>query len=117
MGQGNSTKASRRPAWLGAAALLFSSWIAIAALSLQIRSDAEVVAVVFPPWWGTQQVFQAAAFANARIVRVTAIPAVLVVRPDEQAGLTRLREAGVWLAMDPGAIAACLTFVGKGKRE
>ncbi|MGC1558364.1 MAG: hypothetical protein WA820_00810 [Bradyrhizobium sp.] len=117
MGQGNSTKASRRPTWLGAAVLLFSSWIAIAALSLQIRPDAEVVAVAFPPWWGTQQVFQAAAFANARIVRLTAIPAVMVVRPDEQAGLTRLREAGVWLAMDPGAIAACLTFEGEGKRK
>jgi hypothetical protein len=117
MGQGNSTKASSRPVWLGAAVLLFSSWIAIAALSLQIRTDAEVVAVAFPPWWSTQQVFQAAAVANARIVRVTAIPAVLVVRPDERAGLTRLREAGVWLAMDPAAIAACLTFEGKGKRE
>jgi hypothetical protein len=115
MGQGNSTKASRRTAWLGAAALLFSSWIAIAAFSFQVRNDAEVVAVAFPLWWSTQQAFQAAASANAKIVRVTAIPAVLVVRPDEQAGLTRLREAGVWLAMDPRAVAACL-FEGEGNR-
>jgi hypothetical protein len=116
MGQGNGTKISGRPAWFDAAVLLFSSWIAIAALSLQIRTDTEVVAVAFPPWWSTQQAFQAAASANAKIVRVTALPAVLVVRPDNQAGLSRLREAGVWLAVNPGAIAACLTFEGEGSR-
>ena len=99
----------RWPAWLNAAALLVASWIAIAALSLQVRPGSEVVAVVFPPWWSAQQVFRAAASANAAIVRMTAIPAVLVVRPDDQAGLTRLREAGVWLAIDPQAIAACFS--------
>jgi hypothetical protein len=117
MGQRNSTNASRRLAWSGAAVLLFSSWIAIAALSLQLRTDAEVVAIAFPPWWSTQQALQAAASANAKIVRVTAIPAVLVVRPDEEAGMTRLRQAGVWLAMDPGAIAACMKFEGEGNLE
>ncbi|WP_249780321.1 hypothetical protein [Bradyrhizobium sp. dw_411] len=94
---------------MNAAALLVVSWIAIAALSLQIRPGAEVVAVAFPPWWSTQQVFEAAASADAAIVRMTAIPAVLVVRPGDDAGLTRLREAGVWLAMDPRAIAACFS--------
>jgi hypothetical protein len=101
---------------LSAAALLFSSWVAIVALSFQIRSDAEVVAVAFPLWWSTQQAFLAAASANATIVRVTAIPAILVVRPDNHDGLTRLREAGAWLAVDPRAIAACLTFEGEGNR-
>jgi hypothetical protein len=100
---------SRWPAWLNAAALLVVSWIAIAALSLQVRPGSEVVAVVFPPWWSAQQVLQAAASANAAIVRMTAIPVVLVVRPDDQAGLTRLREAGVWLAIDPLAVAACFS--------
>jgi hypothetical protein len=109
MSRGNSIAASRWPAWLNAAALLAVSWIAIAALSLQIRSGTEVVAVAFPPWWSAAQVFQAAASANAAIVRMTAIPAVLVVRPDDHAGLARLREAGVWLAMDPQAIAACFS--------
>lgn len=99
----------RWPAWLNAAALLAASFIAIATLSLQIRPGAEVVAVAFPPWWSAQQVFLAAASANAAIVRMTAIPAILVVRPDDRDGLTRLREAGVWLAMDPQAIAACFT--------
>jgi len=110
MGHENGIPASRWPAWLNAAALLISSWIAIAALSFQIRTDAEVVAVAFPLWWNAQQAFQAAASTNATIVRTTAIPAILVVRPDDRGGLTRLREAGVWFAADPRAIAACLTF-------
>ena len=99
----------RWPAWFNAAALLVATFIAIAALSLQIRPGAEVVAVAFPPWWSAQQVFEAAASANAAIVRITAVPAILVVRPDDRDGLTQLRKAGVWLAMDPQAIAACFT--------
>ena len=62
--------------------------------------------MAFPPWWSAQEVLLAAASANAAIVRMTALPA-LVVRPDDQDGLTRLRKAGAWLAMDPQAIAAC----------
>jgi hypothetical protein len=112
MGHESSNSTCRWPAWLNAAILLLSSFILIAALSLQIRPDTEVVAVVFPPWWSAQQAFQAAASANAAFVRTTAIPAVLVVRPDERAGLTRLREAGAWIAIDPRAIAACLTLKG-----
>jgi hypothetical protein len=104
-----SITTSRWPAWLNAAGLLIASWIAIAALSFQIRPGAEIVAVAFPPWWSAQQVFVAAASAHAAIVRATAIPAILVVRPDNNNGLTQLREAGVWLAMDPQAIAACFT--------
>jgi hypothetical protein len=99
---------------LNAAILLLLSWIFIAALSFQARPGTEVVAVVFPPWWSAQQALQAAAAAaaNAAFVRTTAIPAVLVVRPDERAGLTRLRDAGAWIAIDPQAVAACLTLKG-----
>lgn len=105
----NSITTPRWPAWLNAAALLVASFIAIAALSLQVRPGAEVLAVAFPPWWSAQQVLLAAASANAAIVRMTAVPAILVVRPDDRDGLARLRQAGVWLAMDPQAVAACLT--------
>jgi hypothetical protein len=97
------------PAWLNATALLAAGWLAIAALSLQIRPGAEIVAVAFPPWWNAQRAFIAAASADAAIVRVTAVPSVLVVRPDQHDGLTRLRKAGAWLAMDPRAIAACFS--------
>ena len=112
MGHESRDSTCRWPAWLNAAVLLISSWIFIAALSLQVRPDTEVVAVVFPPWWSAQQALQAAASANAAFVRTTAIPAVLVVRPDERAGLARLREAGAWITIDPRAVAACLTLKG-----
>ena len=110
MGYESGITASGWPAWLNAAALLMASWVAITALSFQIRSDTEMVAVAFPLWWGTQQAFAAAASANAAIVRTTAIPAVLVVRPDKPTGLAQLREAGAWFAIDPQAIAGCLKF-------
>jgi hypothetical protein len=83
-------------------------WLAIAALSLQARPGAEIVGVAFPPWWSAHRAFLAAASADAAIVRVTAVPSLLVVRPDQRDGLARLRKAGVWLAIDPQAIAACL---------
>ena len=108
MERGDTIPTTRRPAWLGAAALLIASWIAVAALSLQARAGAEVVAVAFPPWWGTERALLAAASANASIVRLTALPTLLVVRPDRDGGLNRLYESGAWLTIDPRAIAACL---------
>jgi hypothetical protein len=100
---------SKWPAWLNATALLIASFVAIAALSLQVRPGTEIVAVAFPPWWSIEQTFNAAASADAAIIRITAIPSLLVVRPDQHDGLARLRNAGVWLAIDPQAIAACFS--------
>ncbi len=104
---------SRWPVWLNATALLLASVIAVATLSLQVRPGAEVVAVAFPPWWNAQQIYEAAASAEAAIVRTTALPAILVVRPNDQEGLSRLRQAGAWLTIDPQAIAACFNTPAK----
>lgn len=109
MKRGNITPAARWPAWLNATALLLASWIVIAVLTLQARPGAEIVAVAFPPWWSAQQVLLAAASANAAIVRMTAFPSLLIVRPDRRDGTARLRQAGVWLTMDPQAVSACAT--------
>jgi hypothetical protein len=102
-----SHTASRWPAWINATALLLASFFVVAGLSLQARPDAQIVAVAFPPWWTSQDSFAAAALANAEIVRTTALPALLVVKPDIDEGLTRLRKAGAWLTLDPQAVAAC----------
>jgi hypothetical protein len=96
---------------LNIAILLLSNWIFIAALSFQAHPGADVVAAVFP-WSSAQQALQAVASANATFVRTTAITAVLVVRPDERAGLTRLSNADSWIAIDPQPVAACLTLKG-----
>jgi hypothetical protein len=90
-------------------ALLVASFVAITALSLQVRPGSEIVAVAFPPWWSGPQTMLAAASADAAIVRTTAIPSLLVVRPENTDGLARLREAGAWFAIDPQAVAACLS--------
>jgi hypothetical protein len=106
---GHTITSLRWPAWLNAAVLLVASFVAVAALSLQVRPGAEIVAVAFPPWWSTEQAFEATASADAAIVRLTALPSLLVVRPDRHDGLARLRKAGVWFAMDPQAIAVCVS--------
>jgi hypothetical protein len=109
MERGTTISSPRWPVWLNAAALLIASFIAVAALTLQVRPGTEIVAVAFPPWWNGEQTFLATASADAAIVRMTALPSLLVVRPDQHDGLSRLRKAGVWLVMDPRAIAACIS--------
>lgn len=107
MESGRIIEGARWSVWLGPSALLAASWIVIAAMSMQPPAGAEVLAVAFPPWWSMQRTFVAAASADAGIVRMTAIPGLLVVRPAENDGLARLREAGAWLTIDPQAISAC----------
>jgi hypothetical protein len=102
-----TTLASRWPASLNAVALLIASWVAVAWMSLQVRPGTDIIAVAFPPWWTSQQVFLATASADAAIVRTSALTSILVVRPNGFDGLKRLHDAGVWLAVDPQAIAAC----------
>ena len=113
MGPDRNITTSRWPAWLNATALLLASVVAVAALSLQVRPGAEIVAVAFPPWWNSQQIFEATASADAAIVRTTAIAALVVVRPNDQEGLSRLRQAGAWLTLDPRAVAACFNTTNK----
>jgi hypothetical protein len=74
MAQG-ATLPSSRSAWLKASTLLLASFVAVAALSLQVRPGSEIVAVVFPPWWSAEQSMLAAGSADAAIVRTTATPA------------------------------------------
>ena len=76
MERGKTIPTSRWPDWLNAAGLLAASWIAIAALSLQARPGAEVVAVAFPPWWGAQQAMVAAGSAMAADMPLRAIAPV-----------------------------------------
>ena len=104
----------RWPAWLAPGALLVASFIATAALSLQVRPGSDAVAVVFPPWWSASDAFAAVAAAEAAVVRTTALSSIVVVRPHGADGLARLRAAGGWFALDPQAVGACLNFPRDG---
>jgi hypothetical protein len=95
--------------WRNAIGLLLTSWVAVAYVSLQLPADAEVAAVVFPPWWDAQQAMSATASANAAIIRTGIVPTILIVQLAKPDGLARLHEAGIWLAVDPEAIGGCLT--------
>ena len=108
---------SARFAWLKASALLLASVIAVAGLTLKVDSGTEIVAVAFPPWWSTEEAMQAAASADAAIVRTTALPTLLVVRPGIIEGWAKLRTAGAWFAIDPQAVAACVTSTSNTSRD
>ncbi|MDI1265059.1 MAG: hypothetical protein PS018_17550 [bacterium] len=109
MGRTHTTIRRHWPAWLNAMLLLAVSSVGIAGLTFQARPETEIVAVAFPVWWDAPQAFTAAASANASIVRLTAVPSLLVVRPDGREGLSRLQQAGAWFTLDPQTIAACFT--------
>jgi hypothetical protein len=68
---------------------------------------------MFPPWWSAQRAIEAAGAAGAAMMRSTAIPAIVVVRPAEHDGWQRLRRQGAWLALDPQATTACFSDTQK----
>jgi len=108
MGQVGNKAEFRWPVWLNASVLLIISFLAIGFATLRPKPGADAIAVAFPPWWSTQRAFAGAASANTAIIRETSIPSLLIVHLDKPGDLTRLHDAGVWLVLDPQAIAACL---------
>ncbi|CAN5355475.1 hypothetical protein BH10PSE10_BH10PSE10_00900 [soil metagenome] len=111
------SSADGRSAWLQAGSLLLVSSVVIAALSLQPRSDADTVAAIFPPWWSAKRAMQATAAAGASVIRTGVIPSIMVVQPAHDDGLTKLRAAGAWFAMDPRAVAACFSGLTTTRSE
>jgi len=66
-------------------------------------------AAVFPPGWSHARILEAAAAADARLVRFSAVPgvAVLEIKP---AGHSALRAAGAWIIADPALAGGCFTL-------
>lgn len=92
--------------------MLVVSWLAVAGVALNPRDDAEIVAVMFPPWWTARQALTAVAAAEAAIVRSTALPSLQVVRLNDTAGMARLRRVGAWFSIDPQAVGGCFGISG-----
>lgn len=82
--------------------------IALAAMTATAKPNAESIAAVFPLWWSEQQSLLAAASAGAAIIRLGGLSSIVVVQPSPENGAQRLRQAGVWIALDPLALEACL---------
>jgi hypothetical protein len=117
-----SSSARRARPWpvaANASLLLAVSTLALAMLTLApppaapgagsqgVGSEGTVRAAVFPPWWNATRSFLAASAAGVAIIRTGAIPAILIVRLDHADSLARLRQAGVWLLLDPQALGGC----------
>jgi hypothetical protein len=67
-----------------------------------------VVAALFPPWWGSKTIFEAAAEAGDP-VRLGRFPWVMIVHGDPSHLAHRLRTAGALLLVDSRFFAGCGT--------
>jgi hypothetical protein len=92
--------------WLPCTALAAGSVLAALAMTLQ-PPESGPVAAVFPPWWSATQALVAAASAGTPI-RFGATGFVVVILPDTQGAVGRLRQAGAWAVLDPLALGGCV---------
>jgi hypothetical protein len=65
------------------------------------------LAVVFAPWTDTGSAVVRVAAANARLVRVGALPFVLIVQSDAPGVFARLRATGALLILDARDAVGC----------
>jgi hypothetical protein len=83
------------------ASLLATAWLAV-----QPKPSQRVLAV-FAPWWSQEDVFKAAGTSGVAIVGAGKWPNFVVVMPTDPSDGTALYEAGAWLLLDSGLLAAC----------
>jgi hypothetical protein len=96
---------SRLRAWSLAGALGGLSLMAALALSLQPPASGPV-ALVFPPWWSMMRSVVSAATIGS-VVRLGAVPFIVVVQPDRRGPRGRLPSTAAWLVLDPRALGGC----------
>ena len=107
MGQGRAETGIA--AWLPAIGLLLASSAGAAWLQLRVQDGPAPLAAVFPPWWSSARVFEAAAAADVAVLRAGAWPALVIVRPGDPGAPARLRASGAWLLLDGRAIGGCVS--------
>jgi hypothetical protein len=98
--------------------MTFSQWLpgmsilAVSTAMLPVLSggmtDPRIGAGVFPPWWSSRDVIAAAGAAGS-IVRLGAVPFIVVVRSDGSDVTDSLRASGSLFNLDPLGIAGCIT--------
>lgn len=78
-----------------------------AAMSLSMRAPSEgPVALVFPPWWSEARSLAAAAEEGA-LVRLGALPFIVVVSPRGHGAGRPQAARAAWLALDPAGLGGC----------
>ena len=93
--------------WLPALALATLSTLMLPLLSPR-PGDQAVAAGVFPPWWASGAILAAAGEAGS-IVRLGAVPFIVVVRSESGDASQRLAAAGSLFSLDPNGITGCFT--------
>jgi hypothetical protein len=96
---------SRLGAWSLPGVLCALSLVAALALSLQPPASGPV-ALLFPPWWSAMRSVVAAASIGS-IIRLGAVPFIVVVQPDRSGSRGRIGRSEAWLVLDPQALGGC----------
>ena len=89
-------------------ALIASLTVATPLLAAVEPARGPDVAVVFPPGWSGADAMRAAARAEVGVVRFGAWDNILITRRTSDDDIDRLREAGAWYILPPGALGGCL---------
>jgi|SRR4051812_36207833 hypothetical protein len=74
---------------------------------LRPRDPLAGAAVVFAPWTSAGDALGRATAAGASIVRIGAIPSIVVVSPSDAGYVDRVLAEGALLVLDPQVLAAC----------
>ena len=102
-----------RPRWSrlldGALILAFATVLPAFALRAGLRPADPLAgaAVVFWPWTGAGEAIVRATAAGGSLVRLGALPWIVVVRPDDGLYVERAFAAGALLVLDPKTLSAC----------
>ena len=97
--------------------LALASLFLAARVGLTPRDPASGVGVIFAPWTSEQSAMARATDPGARFVRYGGLPFIVVVVPETSDYLARVYAAGALLIVDPQALAACLSWVGREIRS
>jgi hypothetical protein len=84
------------------------SSIAVARVGLEPRGSVAAVGVVFSPWTAETEALSRAAAAGARFLRFGGSSFVVVVAPDSDRFVERVKELGAVLVVDASIVTACL---------
>lgn len=90
---------------LAVGSLLAAGWLSLAPQAAP-AGRADLLAAVFPPWWGSQRVFLAAAGCGP-VAGLGAVPFVVIAAPAGADGAAALRRNGAWLVLDARLVTLC----------
>ena len=96
--------------WLPGLGLIFISAVACVWLELQPAPDSQTVALLYPPWWSTTQIFVAAMRAGS-VVRFGISQNIVILAPTP--GNPSPLSTGAWAVLNPRYLGGCSSLPPK----